>query len=329
MSYGYEEALARRAATATLSTAGGSGYFAQRAAGLDPALFEHLDHLRPEVRRLVMHRLYTFWHQMGYRYPEQWSELWLAGSGITTAWNADREAGGAPGDLDCLIGIDYQRFTELHAAYRGSTQHDIAHFLNQQMFDHLWPTTARARIGNSVYELTYYINDGVGRGLDAIKAINPYAAYDVNHDQWVVHPVEVPADFQPSYFSVAAREQVAQDYTAARAALEDFQAAQHAVTVANDPARRLNSMRALHNAVAAGAAIYDRIHEGRKAAFAPEGKGYFDPANFRWQAGKANGTISLVRGFKQLMEQAHQDIAVPCSDIGHLTLLAALANGRG
>lgn len=328
MSYGYEEALARRAASTTLTTTGTSGYFAQRAQGLDPALFERLDHLRPEVRRTIIDTLYSFWVKQGYRAPANWSTVWLAGSGITTAWSADREVDGAPGDLDCLIGINYLRFIELHPPYQGSTQHDIAHFLNQQMFDKLWPTTAHTRFGSSgVYELTYYINDGVGAGPDAIKQISPYAAYDVNNDTWIVHPVEVPRDFGPQYFTDEDRDMVTRDQMDIQGALLEYQGALALLNRTTDQAYRLNAMRDLHNAVLRGAAIYDRVHAGRKTAFAPGGKGYFDVANYRWQAGKANGTINLARSFKQLTEQAHRDLALPCSDIGHLTLLAALANG--
>ena len=327
MSYGYEEALARRAAGTTLSSSGGSGYFAQRGQTLDPALFEHLDHLRPDVRRQVLSTLYDFWIRQGYRNPQAWSQVWIAGSGITTAWDADREAGGAPGDLDSLIGIDYTAFARAHPGFAGSTPHDIAHYLNQQMFNELWPTTARTRVGGSLFELTFYVNDGVGAGAFDLRVIEPYAAYNLNVDEWIVHPVDVSADFSDAYFSPADRSVVERDQQDITAAHLRFQVSLLAVNGAPDAAHRLNALRALHEAVSGGSAVYDRIHDGRRAAFSPGGKGYFDPANYRWQAGKGNGTVTLARGFKQLDEASHRDLAAPCSNYGHLLLLASLANG--
>ena len=327
MSYGYEEALARRAAGTTLSSAGGSGYFAQRGQTLDPALFERLDHLRPDVRLQVLDTLYSFWIRKGYRNPQAWSQVWLAGSGITTAWNADREAGGAPGDLDCLIGVDYAAFAYAHSNFAGSTPHDIAHYLNQQMFNELWPTTARIRVGGRLFELTYYINDGVGTGAFDLRVIEPYAAYNLNVDKWIVHPVDVSADFSDSYFSDFDRNIVAGDQVDITRAHEVYSAALTAYNVAGNVGVKRNTLTSLHDAVRAGAAVYDRIHNGRRAAFSPGGRGYFDPANYRWQAGKGNGTVTLARGFKQLDEASHRDLAAPCSDYGHLLLLASLANG--
>ena len=327
MSYGYEEALARRAASTTLSSAGSSGYFAQRGQTLDPALFERLDHLRPDVRLQVLDTLYSFWIRKGYRNPQGWSQVWLAGSGITTAWDADREAGGAPGDLDSLIGVDYTAFAHAHPGFAGSTPHDIAHYLNQQMFNELWPTTARIHVGGRLFELTYYINGGVGTGSFDLRVIEPYAAYNLNVDKWVVHPVNVSADFSDSYFTDADRSVVAKDQVDVTRANEVYGAALTAYNTAENVGVKRNMLSNLHEAVQAGAAVYDRIHDGRRAAFSPGGKGYFDPANYRWQAGKLTGVVTLARGFKQLDEASHRDLAAPCSNYGHLLLLASLANG--
>lgn len=325
MTYGYEDALARRAAAGSvLSMAGGSGYFAGRANGLDPALFEHGDHLRPEVRAHILRTLYQFWVKH-YAYPQTWSTVWIAGSGITTAWNADREAGGAPGDLDCLIGVDYPAFFRRETAYTGNSEITLASMFNQELHDELWPSTAETVLNGSRYELTYYVNPG---GSD-IRQINPYAAYNVSDDTWTVHPVEVPKGFNDSYFGNADRQQVQYDQQEAITLISSYNHAMSSLAneVSGSPAW-VNKASALHDIVRRGTALFDSIHDGRHVAFAPGGQGYFDPANYRWQAGKGNGTVPAMRKFKQLDQAAHKDIGAACGNTNHLLLLASLANGR-
>lgn len=158
--HGYEDVLARRAAAAgPVQLAGGSGYFAPRASSLDPALFERGDHLRPEVRRLILSKLYGFWEN-SYVDPMSWSTAWIAGSGITTAWSADREEGGAPGDLDVLIGVDYSTFFAKNPRYAGNPTSAVRSHMNNEMHASLWPSTAATRINGTVYELTFYVFNG-------------------------------------------------------------------------------------------------------------------------------------------------------------------------
>lgn len=320
----YDEALARRVAgTGPVSLSGSSGYFAPRGSTLDPSLFDHSGRLYPEVRRMVLTTLYQFWGKL-YAHPQHWSTVWLAGSGITTAWNADREAGGAPGDLDTLIGVQYQSFFELNPSYRGNSEVALASHFNQQLHDGLWPSTERTQIGVGLYELTYYVNPG---GSD-IRAINPYAAYNVTDDSWTVKPVEVPSDFSERSFSNADRELVWRDQQRALEVVSHYNMLVRDLRATSERAARLNLAVQLHNTVRTGAQIFDEIHEGRHAAFAPGGRGYFDPANYRWQAGKGNGTVPAMRQLKQLDQEAHRDIGTPCNDAAHLLLVAALANGR-
>lgn len=327
MTYSYEQALARRAADAQISTTGGSGYFAARADRLDPALFVG-DNLRPDVRGSVLHLLWDFWAHQGYIGFRNWSRLWLAGSGITTAWSADRETdGSAPGDLDTMVGIDYDGVRRTNRQFAGSSDQAIGHFINQQMFDHLWPRTARTVFNGTTYEVTYYVNSGVSARPGGVMAIGPYAAYDLNDDTWTVHPNEVPEGFSEDYFSADDRSRVAATLQEAQAALQRFERARANYTRLVDPGKRVNAARAVHDAVRQGAAIYDRVHDGRHAAFGNGGAGYLDPANYAWQAAKGNGTISITKAMKQLDEQAHRDEGTPEDDVQHLLLTAALAVG--
>lgn len=322
----YEDMLAKRAITAgAVQMAGSSGYFAARAPGLDLALFERGDHLRPDVRRLILSSLYGFWGQR-YAYPQSWSTAWIAGSGITTAWNADRESGGAPGDLDVLIGVDYPAFFRNNPRFAGNPESALAHHFNQELYDGLWGHTARTSINGSVYELTFYVNPGA----TDIRDINPYAAYDVSNDSWTVHPVEVPAGFDESYFDANARAVVDHDLSQATGVMAEYNRALEGLRglTQGSPAF-VNASKALHDVVRRGAAIFDSVHDGRRAAFALSGKGYFDPANYRWQAGKGNGVVPAMRQLKQIDEYAHKDVGVICSDSDHLLLIAGLANGGG
>ncbi len=320
----YEDVLARRvAATGHVAMEGGSGYFAPRASGLDPTLFEHGDHLRPEVRQLILGKLYVFWAKR-YHAPREWSTAWIAGSGITTAWNADREGGAAPGDLDVLIGVDYANFYRFNPQYAGNPESALVHHFNQQLHDELWPSTAEQRIGTSTFELTFYVNPG---GSD-IRDINPYAAYDVSHDQWTVHPVEVPEGFSEDYFDADARHLVQTDTARAGTIVATFN--RQADTVAAlQPGTPyfVTAARALHQTVRDGADLFSVIHDGRRAAFAPGGKGFFDVANYRWQAGKGSGAVNALRRIKQLDEATHRDVIPQCDDVDHLLLMAGLANG--
>lgn len=322
----YEDMLARRAVNVTPELAGGSGYFAQRGTTLDPSLFENGDHLRPEVRRLILSTLYRFWERK-YPHPQLWSTLWIAGSGITTAWNASRESNGAPGDLDVLIGVDYQQLRSMVHGFSGSSDQAIAHWLNKEMHDELWSHTDNTRIGSGFYELTFYVNDGVGTGRDALLAINPYAAYNVTDDVWTMHPVEVPTDFGEHYFSDEDRARAHADYVTAAELQQRYMAVLPHLQDGN-PVTTANSLRELHDVVRMGAAAFDSVHQGRRAAFGPGGRGYFDPANYRWQAGKGSGAINVLRQLKQLDEAAHRDlVSGHCTDTNHLLVMAALANG--
>lgn len=328
----YDDVLARRvAATGPVSLSGGSGYFAPRGKGLDPALFDEHQDLRLDVRRHLLGALHGFLSKSMVR-PQMWATLWVAGSGATTAWSADRESGGAPGDLDTLIGINYDNLRSMNPRYSGSSDAAIGHELNQRLHDGLWPSTSHDVINGSVYETTFYINAGIGAGDDDILAINPYAAYNVTEGFWSQPPVEVPQDFSDAYFSAADHAKVADDASRAADITSRFNTLREA---ANGMLRaspyHVNTLSLLHRVVSEGAALFDDIHDHRHDAFSPGGKGYFDPANYRWQASKANGSITAARALKQLDESVHRDMGTGGDHANpqHLLLLGSLANGGG
>lgn len=140
------------------------------------------------------------------------------------------------------------------------------------------------------YELTVYCNP---HATD-IRSIHPYAAYNLSDDSWTVAPdPDMHAPSSPEW------DQKAQvDLTQARDILDRYNRAHALLTTVSDPGHRLNAALDLKHALDSGAKLFDDIHLGRHAAFDEDGQGYSDWANFRWQSGKANGVIPVLRDLK-------------------------------
>ena len=275
-------------------TPGESGYFSAPRNDLDPNLFDG-DKIRPQVRTFVINTLYSFLKQFFHR-PETWSRVWLAGSGISHQWAAAR----GNGDLDCLFGVDWVRFRQLNPDYAGLSNTECATMINNLLRDKLWPRTAATRFGDQTYEVTFYVN--VNTGLD-IRNIKPYAAYDLTSDTWTVRPPQLPADpesrFPPEWASaIAAEARLAGDIVRrARGAAAQAQRSRP------NTGAWTNAMAVLRLAEAQAAALYEDIHTGRRSAFGPQGEGYSDWANYRWQAHKRNGVVNALRTVAKLRQQ--------------------------
>lgn len=273
---------------------GASGYFSTPSDHLDPNLFEGTT-LHPWVREHLLNRLYDYW---GGRLLNAtlWSHVWLAGSGISYQWAADR----GNGDLDVLIGIDWPVFFNSNDYYAGLSQEEAAENLNSSLKENLWPQTANTRFGERTYEVTYYVN----HNSRDIRNINPYAAYDLTDDTWTVAPPELPEDPRTLY---------PEDYTkAAKRDLQDAVKLKNAYDVlryhlrmhTRGSAQWVNNAAELNLNLARAAALYDEIHLGRRAAFQPGGLGYSDFHNFRWQAAKESGAAQILRELKDVSVHA-------------------------
>lgn len=278
---------------------GASSYFTAPTTTLDPHLFNAQEGMHSSVRIWLRHTVLAALGAKGFRGADRWLRIWVAGSGASYQWSAARD----PGDLDVLLGVDYLAFRQAHMEYQGLSDREISDDINDALQADLWKRTANAEVNGAHYEVTWYVNPG----STDIRNIHPYAAYDVDNNDWTVRPVDLPAagpgEWFPKEFAEAADRdkdratEVVQDYNAAVAALQD---------PPNIP-QRINAMASLVAASSAAVALFDEIHRGRHAAFEATGEGYRDYANYRWQRGKLLGTVPAVRVIKDAVKEARKD----------------------
>lgn len=267
-----------------------TSYFSAPSSELDPQLFEGRA-IKAWARQGILTLLYDHLNRT-YRHPELWSHAWLAGSGVSYQWSASRN----PGDLDCLVGVDMVQFRKANPEYAGLSDSEISEDINDGFREDLQPDTADW----NGYELTFYVNPGASD----IRAIKPYAAYDLKFNEWTVHPdPNVNAPQNAEWESVVASDksmahQVSMRYTQA---LQDVQ------TSHNDAVRR-NAEARLFNALQQGNALFDEIHLNRKLAFSSTGEGYADFHNYRWQAGKREGTVQALRQIREHSKSLKQTV---------------------
>jgi hypothetical protein len=258
-----------------------TSYFSAPSTELDPNLFQGRT-LRDWVRTGIMQLLNDYLHQR-FRHAELWAHPWLAGSGVSYQWSAARQ----PGDLDCLVGVNFVQFRQANPEYRGLTDKEISATLNEGFRADLQPQTENW----NGYELTFYVNPG---GTD-IRQIKPYAAYDLKYNEWTVPPN--PAQSAP--INTEWDSIVNSDYTMAHQAHTRFDAALQDVQTSHAGANRRNAEVKLQAAAQQAEALYDEIHENRSIAFSSTGEGYGDFNNYLWQSGKRLGTIDLLRKVKE------------------------------
>lgn len=268
------------------STEGGeSGYLSSPSDRLDPALFDRYEVLRTDVAFAIIRKLLDFFtDDLALRSARDWSKIWLAGSGITYQWDADR----GNGDLDVMVGIDRVTFNQANPGHELMGDDDLAAWLDGAMKTVLWPKTAHTEFNGKTYELTYFYN--AGTGVD-VKRIHPYAAYDVWKGTWVVRPPKLPKD-PASLYPKAWYGTAHQDSLRAQSLVKHYHEHMNALRAAQPGTPGHINAGAMLNLVTSQArAMLDDIHHGRGRSFTNAGNGYGDPSNFRWQMAKASGTI--------------------------------------
>lgn len=260
-----------------------SGYFSQPTPDLDPKLFDPgTSHLRDDVRQHTVGLLQRAW---GGRYngSEHWATIWFAGSGVSHQWSAARD----PGDLDTLIGVDFDRFRAMNPGYQGMPDADIADMMNVEFRTGLDVATANWQ----GFEQTWYVN---ATGTD-IRNISPYAAYDVTHDRWTVEPIQLPQDWDPlNAFPQQYWDAVNEEWTQAKHIIESYNQV--------NGTGGINAPFMARHAAQSAKALFDSIHTERHLAFSRSGGGYKDYYNFRWQAHKRSGVIPALKALAETLK---------------------------
>jgi len=266
---------------------GSTSYFSEPSSGLDPHIFEG-NHLRSWVRNSILRILFEHL-AVQYQNPNRWVSAWLAGSAVSYQWESDRE----PGDLDCLVGIDYVTFRRLNSDYAGLSNDEIASMFNEEFSNSLMPTTSNWE----GFELTYYVNPQTN-----IVDINPYAAYDLINDKWTVEPEKNPN----TPYSRVWEQSADRDYTEGLAVVKRYSQALTEFNGSVSTPNRVNAERKLQMVIDQAADLYETIHKGRKTAFSKSGAGYADYNNYRWQAGKRSGIVQALRQIKEYRDAARK-----------------------
>ena len=281
------EALAKNAVPVELAPSETS-YFSAPNAGLDPRLFRN-NKLIGSVRNGILSILFDHLRRHYYN-PEAYIYAWLACSGVSYQWAANR----TPADLDCLVGIDYIAFRRSNTKFAGLSDQEIASMFNDDFRAELYPLTENYL---DSFELTFYVNVNTD-----IRNIKPYAAYSLTDDDWTVEPSEPNIKSKPQW-----EQKIARDENMAVEILERYSQALANIGSATTASARLNAEAALKLAVDQGAALFEDIHHGRGSAFSPSGKGYADYANYRWQAGKKGGVVQALKQLKDISTKTRED----------------------
>ncbi len=268
-----------------------TSYFSSPGDSLDPQLFSG-NSLKPNIRNGLLRVLFDFLNER-YMHSDLWCHVWLAGSGVSYQWEAQRE----PGDLDVLIGVNYVQFRKAHPQYNGLSDSQIASMLNEDFRENLYPETSDW----NGYEVTFYVNPTA----TDIRTINPYAAYDLTHNEWTVYPSKEGAPSNSSWDQSAER-----DKSKAIEIINRYGKALNDVKAATSDAKRRNAEFQVKQSLIQGSALYADIHQGRKMAFSPSGQGYADFHNYRWQAGKRLGTVHALRSMYDYHKESEKSKAL-------------------
>lgn len=284
---------------------GASGYFSRPMLILDPQLFEG-EELHPHVRETILNRFYDYMDTK-YRNPRDWTMVWIAGSGISHQWAADR----GNGDLDVLFGIDYTKFITYNPAFGGLDRWDISYIINDDLRKNLWPTTSLVtfeRGDERPYEVTYYFNNDTEAHDDSIRQIVPYAAYNLSEGHWTIKPPQLPEDPSTLYSEAfQAQAQANKEMSDALVSRYNHLRQEMSGLVPNSPQWH-NAVTGMKNVVEQANSLFDQIHVGRKQAFVQNAGGYSDFFNYQWQAAKRDGIVSALNQITQTATEA-QDLS--------------------
>jgi hypothetical protein len=276
---------------------GSSGYFSAPAATLDPALFDG-QLVRSNVRNMLLGKLHYYLTQW-YSLDNAWLHAWVAGSGVTYQWAADR----GNGDLDVLFSIDVAPFIRANQQFAGWGETSIVEEINARLKTDAWPQLANSHINGKTFEVTYFWNVGT---RDDIRNIHVYAAYDLTGDRWAIRPPQLPEN--PALLYPASWGDASDgDAQAAKTLWNQYQAAIGGLNVYPEGSIPWHDAgRNLNHVTQQARSLFDSIHYGRHAAFTDQGTGYGDYANYRWQRAKQSGAVRTLSAIAQVGETARR-----------------------
>lgn len=275
---------------------GTSGFWGQPVEGLDPRLIDAATQsFRADIRAEILNRLYTFWRKL-YADPEGWSTVWVAGSALSHQFQEHTQP-----DLDVLIGVDYPKFFAANQQFSGVDESALSSQFNDEFRTYLDPETADLFGG---FEVTFYVNP---HATD-IRDINPYAAYDLTNNSWTVHPIDVPANWNPrEYFPLDWWRSIDSEIEQGKQIVGQYDTLANRVRSSVGGSIKQSSALAQLRAVAKKATdLFTDIHSKRKLAFSPGGQGFMDYYNLRWQAHKQAGTVKALHSIAELNEEANK-----------------------
>lgn len=248
--------------------------------GLDHRLFEG-DHLKPDVRNYILGTLGGFWRPLYGSDWQRWAKVYFAGS-EASEWTSETLEGN--NDFDVLLGVDYDRLRSSVPVFRGRSNEEITSELNEQLRTGLVPHTDPAWITidgqqTGPWSNTFYVN----KDSYDIRAIRPYAAYDVGADQWIVRPPHLP-DWDVSKFPEG--KGLSQEIKGV-------------IQMARGILRMPEPYRTQQ-----GSQLWHYIHDSRTNAFGPTGEGWWDANNV---LEKALDQAGLLQGLWNAMDRARTD----------------------
>jgi hypothetical protein len=253
------------------------GFLEEPHEDLYPCAFRGTDKISPAVAKILKdHVLESIATE--YDDPDEWIYFTVYGSGISYNWNED-------GDFDIQMWIDYSKFqdndTPVTADDLLADTRRLLQLVNFPSFADLglqWGDSDGKQL------VQYYGKLGTGSKEENL-ASNPYACYDLETGEWLVHPEPLTPQFYGEMFILVMPK--AQDVAVqAEAALDDLdrnitswqfwtglnnehpdERYQAEADKAKDEAEQIRE--GIHN-------LFLGVFEGRKEAYGPGGKGIND-----------------------------------------------------
>lgn len=169
-------------------------------------------------------------------------------------------------------------------------------------------------------------------GATDIRAINPYAAYSLTDNNWTVHPRDQRLDWDPNKaYPKSWFEAIDRYADVVHGLVGRFHTAKNDVASQWDGARLtprgITAASQLHIIAQDAHMLWNDLHESRKLAFSPEGKGYDDFYSVRWQQSKQDGWAQPLKEIAGLYGRASQDSLDDSQTVLRLAVHAVNSHG--